>query len=87
MFSVDVVGTPVPSGGVSASTSATAAALQSRLTASQLHNIQQRKILAAAQQGDAASKLKVKPGVTGCVHTTMVLFDCRIKYELTRRFH
>ena len=55
-------GTTVAPTGVSPSTSSTAAALQSRLTASQLHSIQQRKILAAAQQADVTNKLKVKPG-------------------------
>ena len=58
-------GITVPTTGVSPSTSSTAAALQSRLTASQLHNIQQRKILAAAQHTDSAIKLKVKPTIAG----------------------
>ena len=53
-------GTVVPSSGVPPSTTSTAAVLQSRLTASQLHNIQQRKILAAAQHSDTA-----RPTVTG----------------------
>lgn len=50
------------------STGSTAAALQSRLTASQLHNLQQRKILASASTtpntDSTASKVKVRAAAT-----------------------